>query len=458
MKTSLFLLVIIIQLIVYNMSMADIILKYPISEIQVQHVLVTNKYVVCGTDAYWGAGSNIFGLFIFNRETEAWTNHCIGNGIPSNSVKFIRKKNDLVEAGIGYSHFFYFNPTNENYTIKSLKGPSREYLREEYNIKYKDKLYQIKKDTIHVHKSENEILQYSPHNLNRSTKYSSYNFTHPTIINGKIYFVINDGFPSFSKGIGCFDLANNSFDLYESDIFKGSVTDYIVLGSSLIYSTAAIMHEGNPRPANGFIEFSTKNKSFNTWNELNLPQMPLAIFKIEEDSKEYWIGTNVGLFRINKDNRTIQNYIIKSGLVTREGANVHSYRSNNYPLIADLHKGDRVELVSVLAGWFEIKSPVNYRGFISSSFVIPQNDRYLEIRPFNEKELRGLSNIEIKSQSNKSSNNLLIFNFQNKPLKKYRIQGVKAHKDSIQFYGIGIPTAWIHTKDIKFEMKEYEAK
>ena len=47
--------------------------KHPISELLIQRVYLDTNYVFCGYDAYWG--TNVFGLFVFDRRTETWTNY-----------------------------------------------------------------------------------------------------------------------------------------------------------------------------------------------------------------------------------------------------------------------------------------------------------------------------------------------------------------------------------------------
>lgn len=53
---------------------------HPISEILIHHIVLTEDYVFCGSDASWG--TNEFGLFVFDRKGNTWKNHSKGNEFP----------------------------------------------------------------------------------------------------------------------------------------------------------------------------------------------------------------------------------------------------------------------------------------------------------------------------------------------------------------------------------------
>ena len=63
--------------------------KHPISEVLVQHLLLTKNFLVCGTYASWG--TNSYGAFIFDRKRQAWINLSKGYGLSSNKILKISK-------------------------------------------------------------------------------------------------------------------------------------------------------------------------------------------------------------------------------------------------------------------------------------------------------------------------------------------------------------------------------
>ena len=47
--------------------------KHSITELLIKKVYLDKNYVFCGSDAHWG--TNVFGVFVFDRRTETWTNY-----------------------------------------------------------------------------------------------------------------------------------------------------------------------------------------------------------------------------------------------------------------------------------------------------------------------------------------------------------------------------------------------
>ncbi len=431
--------------------------KHPIDEVLVQEILLTEDYVFCGTDASWG--TNKFGLFVFDRRTETWSNYCKGNNFPSNEIKKIERKGQDVDVS-----FARFDLTTGKYEVK--KG-SFKYGPPTYILKIGNKTYTVAVDSIVVSNGDKEKVYrssiYPPnhYNISKQTR-DKYIFSYPIFYENKIYFAYNlhVGPDSHTEGIGSFDLSDNSFNFYPSKIFKaGYTTDCFIHNSSIIFSTAEFGYEGNARRAVGFVEFSPADLSFKIWNELPLPSDSLAIFGLEQDSLEYWIGTDRGVFRINKKTGKCIHYGIRKGLMPRDGINVHSFYDshpfNKYPVVAELNKCDTAEILGVLNGWCEIKAPTKIKGLVSSSDVAE------EIAPSDRKHPRKVrlktdkGKIEVKISSSDESNNLLVFGgWENPPKDEYICVGGTGSKNLIEWYRIIIPTAWIKMDNLTFSLEE----
>jgi len=439
--------------------------KHPIDEVLVQEILLTENYVFCGTDASWG--TNDFGLFVFDRRTETWSNYCKGNNFPSNKIKKIERKGKIVYvrtwSNSGPIVRFDLN-TGEYETVK--KG-SFKFGTPGFNLKIGEKNYNFVLDSIVV-SSNNKEEVYRPstpppqYSQTPEVLRKGYSFSHPIFYENKIYFAYNfhEFYESCTKGIGSFDLSDNSFNFYPSKILKGGdITDCFIHNSSIIFSTASFVYEANAGRAVGFIEFSPADSSFKIWNEFPFPSDSLAIFGLEQDSLEYWMGTDRGVFRINKKTGECIHYGITKGLMPRDGRNVYSFYDSNpliqYPVVAELNKCDTAEILGVLNGWCEIKAPAKIKGLVSSSDVAE------EIAPSGRKNPRKVrlktdkGRIEVKIRSSEESNNLLVLGgWENPPEDEYICVGGSGSKNLIEWYRIIIPTAWIKMDNLTFSLEE----
>jgi len=289
-----------------------------------------------------------------------------------------------------------------------------------------------------------------------------FSFSHPIFYENKIYFAYNfhEYYESSTRGIGSFDLSNHSFNFYPSKIFKGGdITDCFIHNSSIIFSTASFVYEANAGRAIGFIEFSPADSSFKIWNEFPFPSDSVAIFGLEQDSLEYWIGTDRGVFRINKKTGKCIHYGIRKGLMPRDGINVYSFygshHTNQHPVVAELNKCDTAEILGVLNDWCEIKAPVEIKGFVSSSDVeeiIDLSGRrgFGKVRPKTDK-----GRIAVKVSSSDESNKMLVLGERENPTEnEYTVVGCSGKKNLIKWYEIRIPTAWIKMDDLIFSLEE----
>jgi len=439
--------------------------KHPIDEVLVQEILLTEDYVFCGTDASWG--TNKFGLFVFDRRTETWSNYCKGNDFPSNKIKNIERKGENVYvrtwSNSGPIVRFDLN-IGEHEKVK--KG-SFKFSTPGFNLKIGEKNYNFVFDSIVVSSNNKEEVYHPSSHPPQYTKTpeklrKGYYFSHPIFYENKIYFAYNflGYYDSYTPGIGSFNISDNSFNFYPSNTLKiGDITDCFIYNSSIIFSTAKFVYEANAGEAVGFVEFSLADSSFKIWNELPLPSDSLAIFGLEQDSLEYWIGTDKGVFRINKKTGECIHYGIRKGLMPRDGINVHSFYDshpfNKYPVVAELNKCDTAEILGVLNGWCEIKAPTGIKGLVSSSDVAE------EIAPSDRKHPRKVrlktdkGRIEVKISSSDESNNLLVLGGrENPPKDEYICVGGAGSKNLIEWYRIIIPTAWIKMDNLTFSLEE----
>jgi len=439
--------------------------KHSIDEVLVQKILLTEDYVFCGTNASWG--TNKFGLFVFDRRTETWNNYCKSNGFPSNQINKIEREgqNVYVRTWSNSGPIVRFDLNTGKH--ETVKKESFKFTTPGFNLKIGEKNYNFVYDSIVVN-SNNKKEVYRPsaplHKYSTSPPElkEGYFLSHPIVHENKIYFAYNfhEYYDSYTGGIGSFDLRDNSFNFYPSKNFKiGDVTDCFIYNSSIIFPTADFGYEGNARRAVGFVEFSPTDSSFKIWNELPFPSDSVALFGLEQDSLEYWIGTDRGVFRINKKTGKCVHYGIKKGLMPRDGINVYSqygeYPINQYPVVAELNKCDTAKILGVLNGWCEIKAPAKIKGYVSSSDVAE------EIAPSGRKNPRKVrlktdkGRIEVKIRSSDESNNLLVLGgWENPPEDEYICVGGAGRKNLIKWYRIIIPTAWIKMDDLIFSFEE----
>jgi hypothetical protein len=429
--------------------------RHPIGEVLVQRLLLDERYVLCGTDAYWG--TNTFGLFVFDRVTEAWTNYPLVEDelSASSAVKSIKKVGNHADVMFRRGLIRFDLNTGEAQAdpeVRRERGPTVHTL-ETYGRKY---TFSQNSVTVSDGTGERTYLPATPPPDPVTGKpLEHYAFCAPVLYGDRIFFGYNHG--RWTVGLGSIGLEDTTFHFYPSDIFKGTATGGFVLWSSIIFTTAEYRYECNAGPAAGLVQFAPGESTFAIWQELPLPDYPLAIFCLEQDSLEYWLGTDRGVLRIDKMTNVVTQYGVRKGIAKRDGINIHAcfgdlWKSRNqYPASAELNKGDSVELLEVYHGWCKIKAPEETRGFVSASDVSEvqsgEGPRTLKVMP----------DAVVRVRSSPDANALTKFDrFGNPPEEEYHAMGWVGPADSAEWYIITLPTAWVHKNDLIFSMGEVE--
>lgn len=431
-------------------------MRHPIQEVLVQRLLLDENYVICGTDASWG--TNVFGLFVFDRKTETWTNYPYVKRFPSPSsaAKSISKKGRYVDIQFGGELIRFDLNTGK---IQIGEKNNLEWGRPTLTLKVDNRTFMFRSDSIIVADGIEERA-YSPrtsrpHHPVRGEPLRYYGFCSPIVYGDKIFFGYNsDGPGDRTLGLGSFGLDDTTFHFYPSDIFKGRATSSFIHNSSIIFATADFHYEGNAGPAAGLVQFTPSDSTFKIWSELPLPDYPIAIFCLEQDTLEYWMGTDRGVFRIDKRTNRYIHYGITKGVIPRDGVNVYGCygeigERNQYPVVAELNKDETVDLLEIYHGWCEIRAPVEIRGYVSSSDV---SEVHGEKRSQTVKVEPGAV---VRVNSNPDANALVRFDkWGNSPEDEYQVIGWAGRAGSIEWYTVRIPTAWVYLNDLAFSMGE----
>lgn len=436
--------------------------RHPISKVLIHHIVLTEDYVFCGSDASWG--TNSFGLFVFNRKENTWKNYSKGNEFPFNTIKRMEKEEKYI-----YVHTIRFDLETMEYestTDKTFKAKSGKY--REYRIEVGEDIYRILKHSI-IKESSGQEAEYFPANpppgfseLPESQEYG-YWFSTPILLNNKIYFAYNfSAGPSLNtRGLGIFDLSSKIFKYYPSDIFKsGSISDYFVKDSLIIFLTATYAYEANAFPSVGFVSFAPSNSTFKLWREFPLRSDSLAIFCLEQDSIEIWIGTDRGVYKINKKTKECEHYGIEKGIVAEDTINLNSdfdirvRSAEKIPVVAKLAKGDSVEILGVYNNNCEILSPVDIFGYVLKSHVkekiksdnksgISKTSVKLDFGDYRHKP-------RIKREPKEESETLVVFNYMPLPVNREYTLTDSILKENNVWYKIKIPTLWVGKDDLIF--------
>jgi hypothetical protein len=440
-------------------------MKHTMDEVLIHRLVLTDNYVFCGSNTSWG--SNAYGLFIFDRKTETWKNYSKGNGFPSNSIKRMERVGSYIFIKTKRKDIIFDLNTGE---YKRVDTNIFKSLLPKNALKIDNKIYKFVKDSIIIYNGEREKVysfskQYPFAIETKNGRTVKFIFSHPIQYNNKIYFAYtyySDGGPSsYAKGIGSFNIDEGSFNLYPSDIFNGgNISGYFTHGNSIIFTTAKFRYEANAFPSVGFVKFSLDSHNFEIWEELNLSSDPLAILSFDEDELEYWIGTDKGVFRVNKKNRKSIHYGIRRGVIPKDSMNVYSSfdrprDSKHFPIIARMNKGDTIYLIGMYNGFLEIKPPIDITGYVHESDVIfiknSLNDsNYAKIILKYEKNLP-----EVKLSPDFNSKNMIRNDRSGIPYnREYIVVASVLDKSGEKWYKIKIPTAWIHSYDMVFLFEE----
>ena len=437
--------------------------RHPIEEVLVQRLLLDENYVFCGTDASWG--TNSFGLFVFDRRTETWRNYpsVKASPSPSSSVKSIERTGKYVDVQFrgGMIRFDLDAGTAHTDETKYFQGRSQTALA----VHAGNKTYTFGPDSITISVIHAPGVQRTislpgvsaPTHPVTEAPLKYYAFSEPIIYENKVFFAYNaEGPGDISLGLGCVALDDTIFHFYPSNIFKGRVTGAFIHNSSIIFSTAHFVYEGNAGPAAGFVQFSPADSSFQIWDELPLPDHPLAIFSLKQDTVEYWIGTDRGVFRIDKKTNKCIHYGITKGVIPRDGVNVYAGIGRDdgkteYPVAAELNKGETVEVLFIYNAWCNIKAPKQITGYVSISHVISPHDQerpeIVQLQP----------RAVVKAEASEDANALVRFGaWRGSPESGYVVVGTAGRGGSVEWYRILIPTAWIYLNHMAFSFGEIE--
>ncbi|MCK4256878.1 hypothetical protein KAX35_08320 [candidate division WOR-3 bacterium] len=348
--------------------------KHSIDEVLIQRIYLDTNYVFCGCRASWG--TNKYGLFVFDRRTEEWKNY---RSFGLQVDKITKSGNNVfVKFSDPIIRYVKFNLFDESWL--GCEKPTEERKLFKWEIDTNDIKYGVSGDSITIIENEN-ITVYKPRPdqvpLLREVKsthpiQSCLILKHPIPYLNKIYSAFVD-IISETQGIVAFDIVNREFEFHISDVMGGNVTGSFIDDYHIIFPTASFEYEANARPAVGFVSFDPNNLTFSKWNGVNLPDEHLAIFCIEQDDKEYWIGTDKGVFRTIKETGQCIHYNIVGGTVVKDSIPIYSgcgnFGENSTSIIYSLNKGDEVGLLGELNEWCEIKSLVPVTGWVEEKYV-----------------------------------------------------------------------------------------
>jgi len=440
--------------------------KHPISELLIQHVYLDSNYVFCGSDASWG--TNAFGLFVFDRRLGTWTNYpgLMQFGSRYGQVKAIEAEGDSVYVTFYNVGTLAFNRHDGSLrqTATRKGSPHRGFI-----LSVGGASYRIHRDSVIVTEETGTTVYVpspqmipqpaGPQPVSRTLQPI---FGHPVLFQNKIYMPYDLGLSvttTNTDGIAVFDVSQRRFQFYGSDIFKGTVTGGFVHKSLVVFPTAKYAYEGNARPAAGFVAFDPGSVTFTHWKGLPLPDEPLAIFQFAQDDKEYWVGTDKGMFRIDKSTNRVRHYQITRGTISKDAAPVYpscgDLGANFSPVVARLDKGREVDIVAVWNGWCEVESPKNIGGFVESKYVegVTFRDKAREnVARFHP--LQPGEKIPVRSSADPDAELMLELDANSLKENQYKVAATVTSKDQPTGYMIKLPTVWISMDDLLFQLGE----
>ncbi|MCK4328590.1 hypothetical protein KAX02_01985 [candidate division WOR-3 bacterium] len=439
--------------------------KHSIDEVLIQRMYLDTNYVFCGCRAYWG--TNKYGLFVFDRRTEEWKNY---RGFGLQVEKIIKSGNNVIikfsDPGIRY--------VKSNLVDGSwigCKKPIEEKKLFQWEIETNGIKYGVSADSITIMEDEYEtVYRPNPEQIPPPRGIESFVqiqpnlfLIHPISLGTKIYsaFAVNHEMHTIAKGVTAFDINNKSFEFFLSDLVVGC-TGSFVGDSCIIFPTAFFGYEINAQPAVGFVSFDPKNLTFSKWNGANLPEEPLALFCVEQDEREYWIGTDKGVFRTNKATGRCIHYNIVGGTVVKDSTPVHAgcgnFGENYTPIAYFLNKGDEVELIGELNEWCEIKSLVQVTGWVVEKCI---KKKIFQDGVLSHVKLGMEYWATIWSEPNrKSLPPLAILEIKKGKEPKYKVikKFVKTFENGQEehWYALRLSTAWVNLNKLLYKFGEVE--
>jgi hypothetical protein len=438
--------------------------KHPISELLIHHVYLDSNLVFCGSDASWG--SNVFGLFVFDRRTESWTNYTALEKSriqrPLRNVRDIKRDGNFVQVTFHGGVALKFNPKDGSY--EQTEGKHIPFIRN-FPLTIDGVEYRIHRDSVIVPKGSDTEIHVAP--LEQALEVRSYPYepeppnpilSYPVLHDGRIYMpfdLYGDAMNISTKGLVVFDINEKTFSFYPSDIFQGTVMGGFVHGSLVVFYTAKTPYEGNAYPAAGFVAFDPTKLAFSLWRELPLPDIPLAILDVAQDPSEYWIGTDKGVFRIDKNTNRATHYQIAKATVAKEDADICAAQGGF--VATKLVKGREVEPLAVWNGWCEIKSPRHIAGFVEGRFVEGvglSEDGNENVCRF--KSLDRRDRIPVRVSSDPEAEVMVRLDVNSLKEYEYKMVAKVAKQGKPTWYKIKLPTAWVNMDDLVFQLGEVE--
>jgi hypothetical protein len=436
--------------------------KHPISELLIHHVCIDSNYLFCGSHAHWG--TNDFGVFLFDRRTETWTNYP-DVGVSDrrfDPITDFEAQDDWISVEFYSGIIHRFNCEDRSHEIISNRK-RKESFPLGYQIKVEGTEYWIDRDSVVV-VEDNDTTSYRPASqdipeptgIQPVPKVLTPIFATPLVHQNKMYLPYDLGLAvvtTYTDGIAVFDLVEKTFEFHTSELLRGTVTDHFVYDSLIVFSTTTFWYEGNASPAVGFIAFDPASATFSNLKGLPLPDEPLAIFQVAQDQREYWIGTDKGVFRIDKKTNKTTHYQIAKGIVAKDGSEV---RAQGY-LVTKLDKGWEVELLAVLNAWCEIKSPRHVSGFVEGKYIAGvtlQKDSHDHICSF--RPLHGEERIPVRVSADPEAEIMVYLDANSLKDYEYKMVAKVAKQGQPTWYKIKLPTAWVNMDDLVFQLGEVE--
>lgn len=382
--------------------------KNPIDHVGVYSIQIDSDYVFCGTNADWGA--NTYGVFLLDRKTGQWQNYSQANSRITNDIMAIAQVDSFIDvlAGIGTLRF---------------KLPSMDYVFVDTNIGHRN--LRFFRDSLAF---DNRIY----------------------VAAGRSVVVKNGG---QHDTVEVFKKSENP---HYRDYYGGPiVTDCFVYDSLVIITTATRGYEGNITAAYGFLELSPQDLTINPWSGIELSNKPLALLCVEQDDKELWIGTNRGVYCVNKNNGESTHYNITEGVVVVETLAVFSDKRSVPPIIHEYYRGDTVTLLGEQEFSIEIALPQTYNGYLSSIYVKEEIDDVVSGRTVRIRDMLDLKDwgyvVTIKAADRWDSKTIAEIHYYYLPAGK-QFKYISKHGD---WYFITLPnTGWVPMKDLIFHMEE----
>jgi hypothetical protein len=181
----------------------------------------------------------------------------------------------------------------------------------------------------------------------------------------------------------------------------------------------------------------------------------LAIFQVAQDEREYWIGTDKGVFRIDKKTNEATHYQIAKGIVAEDSSEVCA--SQGGYVVAKLDKGRDVELLAVWNAWCEIKPPRHITGWIEGKYVegvTLADDGHEHISKFKPLDKGG--RIPVRVSDDPDAESLLTLDAHSLKEYEYKVVAKVVKTDQTPWYKIKLPTVWISMDDLVFQLGEVD--